>query len=86
MRRPPVVSASTASAELRERERTKVAAVTAAVDDAVRQRGIDPATARLVAPPGAVAFQNAFDRWVDTSGDFGTCLDEVAKAVRAVVR
>ena len=77
-----------ASAELQERERSKHAAATAAVEDALRQRGVAPATAKLAAQLGAITFQNAFDRWVDADGrdDFATCLDEVAAAMRAVVR
>lgn len=77
-----------ASAELQERERSKHAAATAAMADALRQRGVAPATAKLAAQLGAVTFQNAFDRWVDARGrdDFATCLDEVAKALRDVVR
>jgi AcrR family transcriptional regulator len=73
-----------ASAELQERERTKMAAVTSAVDDALRQRDVAPGTARLVAQLAVVAFQNAFDRWVDAGGrdDFAACVEAVVTSLR----
>lgn len=53
------------SAELQERERTKFAAVAAAVDTALRQRGVVPSSAELLANVGVAIFRTAFARWVD---------------------
>ncbi|GAB3451489.1 TetR/AcrR family transcriptional regulator [Streptomonospora sediminis] len=65
-----------ASAELQERERTKAAAVTDAVDQALRQRGTEPGTATLVAQVGAVVLAQAFQRWIDGE-DFTPALRDV---------
>ncbi|HEY2061612.1 MAG TPA: helix-turn-helix domain-containing protein [Amycolatopsis sp.] len=75
------------SVELQERERTKFAAVTAAIRDALEQRGVESARARLVAQVAVVVFQNAFDQWVDGRGkrDFGSCLDAVSASLRDTV-
>ncbi|SEP48952.1 TetR/AcrR family transcriptional regulator [Amycolatopsis saalfeldensis] len=75
------------SVELQERERTKFAAVTTAIRDALQQRGVEPQQARLVAQIAVVVFQNAFDQWLDGGGkhDFGSCLDEVSASLRATV-
>ncbi|MFF1922159.1 TetR/AcrR family transcriptional regulator [Streptomyces sp. NPDC058221] len=72
------------SAELQERERTKMAAVTTAVEDALKRRNVDAAKAGLVAQIAAVAFQRAFLEWVDTQGreDFPSCLRTAATALR----
>jgi AcrR family transcriptional regulator len=56
------------SAELQERERTKSAAVAAAIDEALRGRGTDPGTATLVAQVGSVVLGLAFRRWVQAGG------------------
>jgi AcrR family transcriptional regulator len=75
------------SVELQERERTKFAAVTAAIRDALGQRGVAPGQARLVAQIAVVVFQNAFDHWVDARGqrDFVSCLDAVTASLRDVL-
>jgi AcrR family transcriptional regulator len=54
-----------ASPELQERERTKFAAVTGALADALQQRGAAESGARLLAQVGAAIFQTAFERWTD---------------------
>jgi hypothetical protein len=54
-----------ASPELQERERTKFAAVTAALAGALRQRGAAESSAELLARAGAAIFQTAFERWTD---------------------
>ena len=53
------------SAELQERERTKFAAVTDAIDAALRQRGATSSTAGLLADVGVAIFRTGFGRWVD---------------------
>lgn len=73
-----------ASPELQERERTKAAAVTVAIRDALGDRGVPPRAATLLAHVAGAAFQNAFERWVDADGarSFADCLDEVTAALR----
>jgi AcrR family transcriptional regulator len=69
-----------ASPELQERERTKFAAVTDALADALQQRGTAESAARLLAHVGAAIFQTAFERWTDQPehADFSACVREVA--------
>jgi AcrR family transcriptional regulator len=57
-----------ANAELRERELIKLAAVSAAVADALRDRGISEPAASLAAETGAAVFKVAFARWVSEPG------------------
>ncbi|HEY4452801.1 MAG TPA: TetR family transcriptional regulator [Pseudonocardiaceae bacterium] len=73
-----------ASPELQERERTKAAAITIAIRDALGERDLPPRAATLLAQVASVAFQNAFERWVDGSGarSFADCLDEVTATIR----
>ncbi|MGV9375707.1 hypothetical protein ACWDRB_07830 [Nonomuraea sp. NPDC003707] len=76
-----------ASVELQERERTKFAAVTAAIRTALEQRGTETGTAHLVAQIAMVVFQSAFDQWVNANGqtDFVTCLRVTAASLRDTV-
>jgi hypothetical protein len=53
-----------ASAELRERELIKLAALAAALGDALHLRGKTRPTATLTAEAGIAVFRVAFDRWV----------------------
>jgi len=53
------------STELKERGHTKFAAVSDALDTALRQRGAAPPTASLLANLGVVIFRAAFARWVE---------------------
>ncbi|MGH3097061.1 MAG: TetR/AcrR family transcriptional regulator [Streptosporangiales bacterium] len=75
------------SPELQERERTKLAAITSAIQDALQQRNVERSSASLAAQIATVAFQNAFDRWVDAYGqkDFAACLHAVATSLRDAV-
>lgn len=68
-----------ASPELQERERTKLASVTAALRDGLAERGLSPEDATLMAQVGSAVFQNAFSRWIDRGGQqtFRSCLDAV---------
>jgi hypothetical protein len=50
---------------LQERERTKFAAVTSALAEALENRGAETATAALLAPVGTAIFRSAFDRWTE---------------------
>jgi AcrR family transcriptional regulator len=51
--------------ELRERELTKMAGLSATLHRALRERGIPPETADLAAETGIAAFKVGFLRWVD---------------------
>lgn len=73
-----------ASVELQERDRTKSAGVATAIDEALRERGVDPGTATLVAQVAAVAQGLAFLRWIQADGaSFTDCLDAVVDTLRA---
>lgn len=75
------------SAELQERERTKLASVATAVSDALGRRGVDPGRADLVARIATVAFRNAFAQWIDARGelDFASCFSTVVTTLRETV-
>jgi AcrR family transcriptional regulator len=60
-----------ASPELQERGRTKFAAATEAVVDALRERGIAESQATLLAQVGVAIFRTAFERWTDQPDDIG---------------
>jgi AcrR family transcriptional regulator len=60
-----------ASPELQERGRTKLAAVTDAVADALRDRGTAESEATLLAQVGVAIFRTAFERWTDRPDDVG---------------
>jgi AcrR family transcriptional regulator len=72
------------SQDLQERERTKLAAITTAIRDALEQRDLDADRAGLVAQIATIAFQNAFARWVAGEGrdDFPDHLQAAAAALR----
>ena len=74
-----------ASPELQERERTKFAAVTGALADALQQRGAAQSGARLLAQVGAAIFQTAFERWTDQpeQADFSACVRKAATELAA---
>lgn len=61
-RRQAVIAAN---AELQERELIKLASLSAALADALRQRGVDDASASLAAEAGIAVFKIAFRRWVE---------------------
>jgi AcrR family transcriptional regulator len=60
-----------ASPELQERGRTKVAAMTDAVADALRDRGTAKSEATLLAQVGVAIFSTAFERWTDEPDGVG---------------
>lgn len=76
-----------ASPELQERERTKAAAITGAIRDALKQRQVNAGTAELVAQLATVAFQNAFRHWIETTGhaSFDSCLHTATDELRAAL-
>lgn len=58
-----------ANPELHERELTKLAALAAALADALRARGVDDPAADLTAEAGVAIFKVAFNRWVHADND-----------------
>jgi AcrR family transcriptional regulator len=76
-----------ASTELQEREQAKLAAVTAAISEALAKRHVAPQDAKMVAEIGTIVFQNAFAQWVAARGkkDFGSCIRTLAVALQQVV-
>jgi AcrR family transcriptional regulator len=52
-----------ANPELQEREMLKRAALTSAIADALRSRGVTDLAASITAEVGSIAFKIAFDRW-----------------------
>ncbi|MEV4051009.1 TetR family transcriptional regulator [Amycolatopsis sp. NPDC049688] len=77
-----------ASPELRERERSKTAAITTAIRSGLEQRGTDPDLAKAAAQVATIVFGTAFDRWIDAAGkqDFPACLETAAATVREACR
>jgi AcrR family transcriptional regulator len=59
--RQDVIAAHT---ELRERELIKLASLSSAIAEALRQRGVRDPAASLTAEAGVAAFRVAFERWV----------------------
>jgi AcrR family transcriptional regulator len=60
-----------ASAELRERELIKLAALAAALAEALRRRGVEEPAASLTAEAGIAVFKVAFERYVQATNEQG---------------
>ena len=58
-----------ASAELRERELIKLASLSAALADTLRERGVGDPAATLTAEIAVAIFRTAFERWIDEGND-----------------
>lgn len=65
-RRAPIIAAHP---ELQERELIKLASWSAALAGALRQRGLDEPSARLVAEVAIAVLRVATERWLDDDGD-----------------
>ena len=76
-----------ASPELQERERTKLAAISAALATGLRQRGADEETVTLLAPVAGAIFATAFERWIDQAGraDFADIFRDAVTEVRSAL-
>ncbi|TDD63441.1 TetR family transcriptional regulator [Kribbella antibiotica] len=76
-----------ASPELRERERTKSAAIALAIQTALEQRAVPSADATLLAHAGTAVFQQAFTQWVDEAGrqPIETCLAAAAERLERLI-
>ncbi|ACU73421.1 transcriptional regulator, TetR family [Catenulispora acidiphila DSM 44928] len=68
------------SAELQERERTKLAAVTDSLTEALQERGASGTAARLLADVGIAVFRTAFAGWTEEpdGADFPVYVHEAA--------
>ena len=75
-----------ANVDLQERELIKMALLSAAIADALRQRGVADPTARLAAEAGIAVFRTAFARWVegDDPDAFRALLDQSLAELRQV--
>ncbi len=58
-----------ANQELRERELTKFASLSAALADTFRRRGLSDLSARLTAEVAIAVFRIAFERWIEDTHD-----------------
>ena len=75
-----------ASAELRERELIKLAALAAALAEALRRRGVGEPAASLCAEVGIAVFRIGFERWVEPSNtrDLAPLMRESLDELKAV--
>jgi AcrR family transcriptional regulator len=75
-----------ANAALQERELIKLAALAAALADALRQRGVTDPAAGLTAEAGIAIFKVAFERWVKETGqpDLPQLMRESLEELKAV--
>lgn len=78
-------SVITANSELRERELLKSAAISEAMAEALRKRGVADPTASLAAEFGNLAFRNTFQRWTDPANqqNFESVASEELDKLRA---
>ncbi|WP_129838155.1 TetR/AcrR family transcriptional regulator [Streptomyces sp. RFCAC02] len=74
-----------ANAELRERELTKLASLSAALAGALRTRGVAEPAASLAAEAGVAVFKVGFERWLTTADEdaMAPVLRETLTALRA---
>lgn len=75
------------SPELLERERTKFAVVADALAAALRERGVDAASAEMLGDVGVAIFRSGFARWVsDLDGDdLASCLRAAGAELKSAV-
>ena len=82
-RRQAVIAANAA---LQERELIKLAALAAALADALRGRGVADPAASLTAEAGIAVFKVAFERWIASTNarDFSQLIRESFVELKAV--
>ncbi|AGL19064.1 transcriptional regulator [Actinoplanes sp. N902-109] len=70
--------------ELQERERSKAAAITTALTEALHRRGTAPGKAAAIAHLTGLAFATAWTHWIDADGaePFPACLDAAITTLR----
>ncbi|WP_274918521.1 TetR/AcrR family transcriptional regulator [Streptomyces sp. WZ-12] len=75
-----------ANPELQERELIKLASLSAALADTLRQRGVKDPTASLTAETGMAVFKVAFERWIGEGEDreFPDLIRELLEELKAV--
>jgi AcrR family transcriptional regulator len=75
-----------ANPELQERELSKLAALSAAIADALRRRGVDDPAAALTAEVALAVFRTAFERWSDEANqqDFPHLVRQSLAELKAV--
>jgi AcrR family transcriptional regulator len=80
-RRRRLIAAST---ELQERERTKLAAVAFAVEQALHARGATADAARATSRVTTIAFADAYDQWIEGGGrhPYPACLTAAVTRLR----
>ncbi|WP_086851533.1 TetR/AcrR family transcriptional regulator [Amycolatopsis kentuckyensis] len=72
--------------ELQEREALKGLAITAAMAEALRRRGVPDLAARVVAELGGLAMKIGYERWVEgQADDFGAAARRALGEVQAAV-
>jgi AcrR family transcriptional regulator len=76
-----------ANPSLHERELLKLANLTLAVAQALRDRGVDDLPARLAAEVGVTAFAVGFEIWIadDTTDEFAVCVRKALDHLREIV-
>jgi AcrR family transcriptional regulator len=72
--------------ELQERELTKLAALSAAIADALRRRGLDDPAAALTGEVAVALFRTAFECWIDETNqrDFPQLVRESLDQLKAL--
>ena len=72
---------------LQQHEQVKYATIVADLAEALRDRGVEPSSARLAAEAGVVVFRTAFERWVDEDEhrDFGALVRDTLGELAAVI-
>ena len=75
-----------ANVELREREGLKLASLSVALAEALRERGVGNAAAALAAEAGISIFKLSFERWINgaNSQDFSALIRGALSELRAV--
>jgi AcrR family transcriptional regulator len=83
-RRQAVIAANPS---LQEREQIKYATLALDIAEALRERGVDPVTARLAGDTGVVVFRAAFERWLDEEEEreFGPVVRDTLERLASVV-
>ena len=69
--------------ELRERDALKMTGLTAAMADALRQRGVPDLDAAVAAELGGLALRRGYAWWLDAGGDFAEVARRALEEVRA---
>ena len=84
MQRQTIIAATP---ELQARELSKLASLSAAIAQALRQRGVTDPAASLTAEAGIVIFESAFERWINPTNQqvwrqlIGEALDDLKAVV-----